>query len=174
MFIPFYSLRVGEAGRNRNISCFYWFKTEQPQTHQYEHADDHGERIVIDVAGLEAAYQPANPATTRAVPLTMKPSITATSPKLHKPRAERARAAGEEPGIELVDSNTSFEQHGIERPQPRLSSAGRSGCTRYRYQAVTMPATASQNGRVETACSHHAQHAVEFSPTSLPLPRAAA
>src|SRR5512146_734131 len=34
----------------------------EPQRQQHEYADDHGERVVIDVAGLEQAHQAADPA----------------------------------------------------------------------------------------------------------------
>ena len=54
---------------------------EQPAEQQRQ-ADDHGEGIVVEVAGLDAAHDAsASAATARALPLTSQPSITVSSPR---------------------------------------------------------------------------------------------
>ncbi len=49
----------------------YRLSVPEKQRQQHEYADDHGERVLIDVAGLEQPHHAPSQPTTRAVPLTM-------------------------------------------------------------------------------------------------------
>ena len=53
---------------------------------QAEDADDHDQRVPVEVAGLEQAHRrAAMPPTARAEPLITTPSIRPTSPPFHRP-----------------------------------------------------------------------------------------
>jgi hypothetical protein len=48
-----------------------FLQVEPEEREESEHAEDHRERVVIDVAGLDAAGAAANQPMRRAVPFTM-------------------------------------------------------------------------------------------------------
>ena len=59
---------------------------QHKESHQRHDADDHRERVVIDEAGLQVAADRETQPTTRALPLTSRPSIRPRSPVCHRPR----------------------------------------------------------------------------------------
>src|SRR5687768_4003297 len=75
---------------------------EQPQAHQYKHANDHGERVVIDVAGLEAAHQRGGSGYYPRRPVDKESVNYLDVPELPQYPAKQARTARKQPGIELV------------------------------------------------------------------------
>ena len=72
---------------------FVWFwvlasarRSSDEQSHQNQDADDHSERVVINVARLKQPDAPAIHPTTFALPLIAMPSINPTSPPRHRPK----------------------------------------------------------------------------------------
>ena len=83
------TLRIGQS------ACMLLFSVRQQQPpEQRRQADDHRERVVIEVAGSAGRGRtPATQPTSRAEPLTAAPSISATSPPRQNACAEPAAAA---------------------------------------------------------------------------------
>src|SRR6185436_17160143 len=101
-------------------------QVEPEEREQREHAEDHRERIVVDVAGLHAAGHAREPAdeARRAVDHDhVDDGLVAPRPES---RAEAARAAGEEPVVEVVEA-VLLLQDGGEHPGPALDHRGQVG-----------------------------------------------
>src|SRR5512140_2034970 len=76
----------------------------EPQRQQHEHADDHRERIVIDVAGLEQAHQASDPADHARRAVDHEAVDDRHVADLPQPAADAARPAGEKPIVETVEA----------------------------------------------------------------------
>src|SRR5487761_2509610 len=74
----------------------------EPQRQQHEYADDHGEGVLVDVAGLEQAHHAADPADYARRAVDHKAVDDGHIAEFPQPVADRARAAGEKPLIEAV------------------------------------------------------------------------
>src|SRR5512135_2803307 len=84
------------------IVCPLW--PAEPQRQQHEYADDHGERIVIDVAGLEQAHQPSDPADHARRAVDHEAVDDRHVADFPQAAADAARAAREEPVVEAVEA----------------------------------------------------------------------
>src|SRR5690349_13491488 len=86
---------------------------------QPEDADDHREGVVVDVARLHAAGDAGEPAHEARGAVHHDPvdhGLVAPGPQA---RAQAARAAGEEPVVEVVEAVLALEDRG-DGPQARL------------------------------------------------------
>src|SRR5258708_23856337 len=78
-------------------------EVDEEEAQEREHAEDHRERVRIDVARLHAPRDPREPAVPRPSAVhhdAVDDGLVAPGPQA---RADAARSAGEEPVVELVE-----------------------------------------------------------------------
>src|SRR5215467_2366448 len=94
---------------------------------------------------------PANQPTSFAVPFTISPSITVTSPQRHSPAPNLRTPPAKNQSLKRSKPYLSSRIR-TSTPALSLTTAAISGRAMYRYQATAAPASASQNGRDRSPC----------------------
>ncbi len=111
--------QVGRGHRCPTLATRRRASSDAPPVEQPEDADDHHERVVVDVAGLDAPESaPTTKPTSFAEPLTIQPSMIVRSPTFDAKRPSQRDAAGEEPVVEAVEVVLVVEQR-VDRPEAR-------------------------------------------------------